>query len=162
MQLKPLPGGAQDGVACGGTRGVAACPGWPGRGPGGCCGKTRCRPHPVAPAERAPWGRSFHSCSQPLVLCRSLLCSFCPHSHTLLLRTRQGWGDAKTCVGQLGLDLELRVGRGVSHSFTLCLLFCSSSLLLDSLPFPSLQCFFLFGWFVFFLSAFLCRWSWQE
>lgn len=85
---------------------------------------------------------TFHSCSQPLVLCRSLLCSFCPHSHTLLLRTEQGWGDTKTCVGQLGLDLELRVGRGVSHSFTLCLLFCSSSLLLDSLPFSSLQCFF--------------------
>ena len=142
------------------------------QGPRGWRGRTRCLPHPIAPAERAPWGRSFH-CSplllQTVVVCSSLSCSFCP-PRIPLLWTEQGWDDAKTCAGQLELELAAQVlqflgpvGRGVSHSFTLCSLFCSSSLLRDLLPFSSPQG-FVFGFFFFFfsLSAFLCGWSWQE
>lgn len=89
----------------------------------------------------------------------------------LLLQTEQGWDDAETCAGQLELELTAQglqflglLGRGVSHTFTLCSLFCSSSLLLDLLPFSLPQGYFFFFWFLFFfaLSAFLCGWSWQE
>lgn len=84
---------------------------------------------------------------QPCVVPSVLFCTPC----TLLLWIEQGWDDAETCAGQLELELAAqglrllgRIGRRDSHAFTLCLLFCSSSLLLGLIPFSSSQdCFLL-------------------
>lgn len=152
---------------------LAGCLGWPGsRGPeAGVAGRGAypIQLHQQSELHGAGPSTALHFCSKPVVVCSSLSCSFCP-PRIPLLWTEQGWDDAKTCAGQLELELAAQVlqflgpvGRGVSHSFTLCSLFCSSSLLRDLLPFSSPQG-FVFGFFFFFfsLSAFLCGWSWQE
>lgn len=80
----------------------------------------------------------------------------------LPLQTEQGWDDAETCAGQLELELTAQglqflglLGRGVSHTFTLCSLFCSSSLFLDLLPFSSPQGYFFLVFVLFFKCLFV-------
>lgn len=81
-----------------------------------------CFPHPDAPGEEAPQGRSF--CSplllQTYVVYNSLSHSFCPCK--LLLQTEQEWGDAETCAGAAGgvQFLGLLEEGSATHSHCAC------------------------------------------